>query len=151
MRHGSLRLHHGNEEAEMDKTSVDDWSSGWVFFAGFILIFAGIARIFDAIWAFRFNGQVPDDLNGALFGDSLTAYAWIWLIVGIILVVAAILLFSGSQFGRWIGIIAAAIGGLSAVTWLPYYPFWSAVYVALAFLIIYGLVVHAPSSRAGAS
>jgi hypothetical protein len=57
--------------------------SGWVTFSGVVLIVAGVMRIFDAIWAFRYNGTVVDSLNQALFGHGLTTYGWIWLIVGI--------------------------------------------------------------------
>jgi hypothetical protein len=129
----------------MNATKAREWSSGWALFAAIILIFAGVTRIFDSIWAFRFNGTVPDNLQGSVLGDSLTTYAWVWLIVGIILIVAAFSLIYGSQFGRWIAIIGAALSGLSAATWLPYYPVWSLVYIALAFLVIYGIVVHVPA------
>jgi hypothetical protein len=43
------------------------------------------------------------------------------------------------QLARWIGFIAAAVGGLSAMTWMPYYPVWSLVYIALAVLVFYAL------------
>ena len=44
-----------------------------------------------------------------------------------------------SQLARWIGYIAAVIGGLSAMTWMPYYPIWSLTYVAMAVLVFYAL------------
>jgi hypothetical protein len=120
--------------------------SGWVTFSAIILIVAGIARIFDAIWAFRYNGPVVDNLHQAIFGHSLTAYGWIWLIVGVILIAAGLLLLAGGGLGadvsRWVGVVAAAIAGITAVSWLPYYPVWSLIYIGLAVLIIYGLLTH---------
>ena len=47
-----------------------------------------------------------------------------------------------SQFSRWIGVIAAAIGGFSAMPWLPYFPIWTLIYITLAVLVIYGLLAH---------
>jgi hypothetical protein len=44
-----------------------------------------------------------------------------------------------SQFARWTGLIAAMVGGVSAVTWMPYYPVWSLTYVGLAVLVFYAL------------
>ena len=73
--------------------------SGWVTFSAIVLIIAGISRIFDAIWAFRYNGAVVDNLHEAIFGHSLTAYGWLWLIVGIILVAAGLLLIAGGGLG----------------------------------------------------
>jgi hypothetical protein len=120
--------------------------SGWVAFSAIILIVAGIMRILDAIWAFSYNGPVVDNLHQAIFGHSLTAYGWIWLIVGIILVAAGLLLLAGggvaAEVSRWVGVVAAAIGGITAVSWLPYYPVWSLIYIGLAVAVIYGLVVR---------
>jgi uncharacterized membrane protein HdeD (DUF308 family) len=62
--------------------------SGWLTFSGVVLIVAGIMRVLDAIWAFRYNGPVVDNLHEAVFGHSLTTYGWIWLIVGVILIVS---------------------------------------------------------------
>jgi hypothetical protein len=118
----------------------DQRGVGWISFAGSILIFAGIMRIFDAIWAFRYNGNLPEGLKDATFGDSLTAYGWIYLLVGLLLILSGIGVFQGGQLSRWVGIIAGAIAGLSAVPWLPYYPFWSFLYIMIALLVMYGLI-----------
>ena len=49
--------------------------AGWRFFAGTVLGIAGIMRFFDAIWAFRYNGALPDNLQDALFGGPWTPTA----------------------------------------------------------------------------
>jgi hypothetical protein len=120
----------------------EDTTSGWLYFAGTILGLAGITRIIDSIWAFRYNGALPDGLKDALFGSSLTTYGWVWLGVGVLLIISSFLVLVGSQFARWVGIVAAVIGGLSAFTWMPYYPVWSFVYIVLSVLVFYGLLVH---------
>jgi hypothetical protein len=112
---------------------------GWLFFAGTILGLAGLMRIMDSIWAFRYKGAIPDSLQNGLLGSSLKNYAWAWLIVGIVLIAASILVMLRSQVARWVGYLAAVIGGLSAMTWMPYYPIWSITYVALAVLVFYAL------------
>ncbi len=120
--------------------------SKWLIFSAILLVLAGIMRIFDAIWAFRYNGPVVDDLHDAIFGHSLTTYGWVWLIVGLILVGAGFnVMLSGTavaQVARWIGIVAAGIAAITAVAWLPYYPIWSLIYIGLAVVVIYGLVAH---------
>ena len=123
-------------------TQVSEPASGWLFFAGTILGIAGIMRIFDAIWAFRYDGALPENLDGALFGTSLTTYGWVFLVVGAILLVSSFAVLSRSQFARWIGIIAAAIAGISAMWWMPFYPVWSLAYVLLAGLVVYALAAH---------
>ena len=116
--------------------------SGWLFFAGTILGLAGLMRILDSIWAFRYHGALPDGLQNSLLGSNLKNYAWAWLGVGIILVVSSFLILVRSQFARWVGYFAAVIGGLSAMTWMPYYPIWSITYVAIAVLVFYALARH---------
>ena len=121
--------------------------SGWLIFSAVVLIVAGVMRIFDAIWAFRYNGTVVDNLHDAFFGHSLTTYGWIWLIVGIILIVSGFLVLNPTpsltaDIARWIGIVAAAIAAITAVTWMPYYPVWAFIYIALAVVVIYGLAAR---------
>jgi hypothetical protein len=121
--------------------------SGWVVFSAVVLIIAGIMRLLDAIWAFRYNGPVVNGLHDALFGYSLTTYGWVWLIVAAILIASGLLLLSPSanlaaETARWVGIAAAAIAAITAITWVPYYPVWALIYVAMAVAVIYGLSVH---------
>jgi hypothetical protein len=103
---------------------------------------AGIMRFFDALWAFAYNGPVPEDLQDALFGHSLDTYGWIYLMVAALLVLSAFAVLQGSQLGRWVGIVAGAIGVISAMWWMPYYPIWSLTYVGLGALVIYALAAY---------
>ena len=119
-----------------------DSGFGWLFFAGSVLGVAGIMRIFDALWAFRYDGVIPDELESAILGDSLTTYGWVWLIVGVILIMASFAVLKRSQFARWIGIIGGALLAISAVWWMPYYPVWSLMYVLIGVFVVYGLAVH---------
>ena len=129
-----------SEPARSDTAMEPGFS--WLFFAGTILGIAGIMRLFDAIWAFRYDGVVPDDLEGAILGTSLTSYGWLWLIVGVVLIVCSFAVLNRSQFARWIGIIAGALLSISALAWMPYYPVWSLVYILAGFLVVYGLAVY---------
>jgi hypothetical protein len=121
---------------------VSPVTSGWVSFAAITLAVGGVMRIFDAIWAFSYNGALPQDLEDALFGHSLNTYGWVYLVVALVLLVCSYLLYQGSQFARWIGVAAGALVSISAMWWMPYYPVWSLVYIGLGFLVIYALVAH---------
>jgi hypothetical protein len=85
-----------------------------------VLIFAGILRVLDSIWVFRFNGQFPDNLSGGVLGSNLTTYAVVYLVVGVLLALTGIYVLYRSQFFRWVGVVAGVIGGLSGAVWLPY-------------------------------
>src|SRR6516165_5701725 len=82
------------------------------------------------------------NFEAAIFGHSLKTYGWIYLVVAAVLIVSAILVLSGSQVARWVGVAAGAIIAISAVWWMPYYPIWSLTYIAIGALVIYALVVY---------
>lgn len=121
---------------------TDRAGGGWVMFAAIVLGIAGVMRIFDAIWAFHYNGALPQNLENAIFGHSLNTYGWLYLAVAVVLIGAGLLVLAGSQVGRWTGIVAGALGSISAIWWMPYYPVWSLAYIAIGALVIYALVVH---------
>ena len=75
----------------------------WIIFSGVVLGVAGIMRLFDAIWAFRYQGVLPENFEGALFGHSLKTYGWVYLVVAIVLMLSAIAVMNGSQVARWVG------------------------------------------------
>jgi len=115
---------------------------GWLVFAGIVLMIAGAMRFFDAIWAWSYNGAVPAHLQSSLWGNSLTTYGWVWIIVAALLFIAGFMVMLRSQFFRWFGIAAAAIGAISATWWMAYYPVWSLMYILVCVLVIYALAAH---------
>lgn len=123
---------------------------GWMIFAGTVLGIAGIMRIFDAIWAFRYDGAVPDGLEGAILGTSLSTYGWVYLVVGVILIGASFAVLQKSQFARWIGIVAGAVLAITALWWMPYYPVWSLAYVMIGIFVVYGLAAYGGRTSAAA-
>ncbi len=120
---------------------------GWIVFAAIVLGVAGVMRIFDSIWAFRYHGSLPQHFEDAIFGTNLKTYGWIYLVVGILLILCAFAVMSGSQIGIWVGVVFAAVASISAIWWMPYYPIWSLTYVALGILVIYALVAHGYDSE----
>ena len=103
-------------------------------------------RIIDSIWAFSYNGTVVDNLHGAILGHSLTTYAVIWLIVGITSVVTGYLVLRpgslSAEVSRRVGVGVAGFNAILAMSWMPYYPVWSLVYIGMGIVIIYALLVH---------
>jgi hypothetical protein len=121
---------------------VEERGQGWIIFSAIVLVVAGIMRILDSIWAFRYHGTLPQNLENAIYGTSLKTYGWIWLIVGIVLILAGAAVVTRSQIARWVGILAGAVAAVTAIGWLPYYTGWSIVYMAAGVLVIYGLAVY---------
>jgi hypothetical protein len=129
-------------QREVSMAAASRETSGWVIFAAIALGVAGIMRVFDAIWAFQYHGALPQNLEDAIFGHSLKTYGWLFLVVAAVYIGAALMVVNGSQVARWVGVAAGAIGAISAIWWMPYYPVWSLVYIGVGALVAYALVVH---------
>jgi len=69
--------------------------------------------------------------------------------VAAVLIVCAFLVLNRSQVGPWVGIIAGAIGCISAICWMSYYPIWSLTYIAIGALVIYALAAYGGKAETG--
>jgi hypothetical protein len=117
---------------------------GWILFSMIVLLTAGIMRVFDGIWMIHNANTIHVYLQGSLLGSSMTTYGWLYLLVGIVLILSALALSAGSELARWIGVIAGVLLTISAVWWLPYpgLQIWSLVYIGVGIGVIYGLVMY---------
>ena len=73
------------------------------------------------------------------FDLDVTAWGWIHLILGVVIFLAGVSLFSRKP---WAGYLAIALAILSAIAnffFIPYYPFWAIVVIALDVFVIWGL------------
>ena len=124
---------------EVDRGYTEVHGGGWLIFAGTVLGLAGIMRILDGIWALMYDGRAPEELQDALLGHSFDTYGWLWIAIGVVLILASFGILQGSQISRWVGFIAAGLLAVSATLWLPVYPIWSLVYIAIAVMVFYAL------------
>jgi hypothetical protein len=116
--------------------------AGWLLFAAAMLITAGVFRILDAFWAFKYDDEISDQVQTIVFENDLGAYGWVWLLLGILLIAAGFAIGNGAQWARWIGIIAGAVLAISSMSWIYFQPFWSFVGVTMGILVVYALSVY---------
>jgi hypothetical protein len=117
---------------------VSGWAIGGITFAGTLLILIGVFQAIDGLVAI-FNDEFFVVTKNYTFDLDVTAWGWIHLLLGILLV------FMG--WGLWAGKTWAAIGGitlamLSAIAnffFIPYYPVWSLIVIALDVWVIWAL------------
>jgi hypothetical protein len=117
-------------------------AAGWLSFAAALLVVSGIFKILDALWAFKYDDDVSDEVQTVLFENDLASWGWVWLGVGIILILAGFAVVSGSQWARWVGIVAASLAAISFLPWIYYKPLWTILSVTLAVLVIYALAAY---------
>ena len=68
-----------------------------------------------------------------------------YLIVGAVVVIAGVMVFSAYAFGMWVGVIAALVQAFFAFFWI-FSPYWAAalVIIALDLLVVYALSNRRP-------
>jgi hypothetical protein len=115
---------------------------GWLLFAATMLGLAGALSIIDSIVALSRSKFYA--ANSSYVFTDLRTWGWITLGIGVLLIVAAMGVFSGSGFARWFGIVAAGLNaiGLFGSPTAQQYPFWSLIIFALDVLVIYALAVY---------
>ena len=109
-----------------------------VSFAGSMMVLVGIFEVINGIAAIN-NDTVIVRSKNYTFGLDLTAWGWIHVILGALVVFAGIAVFSRKA---WAVITALALAMLSAINnffYLPHYPFWSILIIAIDVWIIWSL------------
>ena len=114
---------------------------GTTVFAGVMMIVLGVFQIVQALVAL-FNDTFYVAGRKWVFEFDVTAWGWIHLIVGIVVAVAGFFLFQGAVWARAVGVGVAAISAVLNFMWLPYYPIWSLLVIALDVLVIWALTFH---------
>jgi hypothetical protein len=124
---------------------VKEKGSGWILFAGIMLMIAGILNIVYGIAAID-NAQFYAGHTEFVI-SSLKTWGWITLFLGVIQVLAAFSIWRGGTFGAVFGIFAASISAIGALLSIPAYPFLSLSIFAIDVLIIYGLAAYGAQGR----
>ncbi|HEU4539819.1 MAG TPA: hypothetical protein VFR23_01705 [Jiangellaceae bacterium] len=123
---------------EKARPVVSGWATGGVIFAATMMIMIGLFQAFQGLAAI-INDEFYVVVTDYAFEIDLTAWGWIHLIVGVLVVIAGFALFSGSTVA---GVVAIALAGLSAIAnffFIPYYPFWSLLIIGLAVYVIWAI------------
>jgi hypothetical protein len=76
------------------------------------------------------------------FEFDVTAWGWIHLVLGVVVVAAGVFLFRGAVWARIVGVIVAVVSAVANFAWLPYYPVWSLLIIALDVFVIWALTAH---------
>lgn len=118
--------------------NVSGWAVGGITFAGTMLILIGMFQAIEGIAAIANDGIFVSTSNYT-FNLDTTAWGWIHLLLGIVMVIAGWSIFAGKT---WAAVVALTLAMLSAVAnffFIPYYPFWSLLVIALSIWVIWAL------------
>ena len=125
--------------ARVDTTYEDEASgTGWIAFAGTMLILVGCFNVIDGIAALANS----DYLVNQLLFSNLHAWGWFFLIWGAIQIVTGFAIYSGAGWAAIVGVVSAFGNAIAQLSWARAYPVWAIAAIVLDVLVIYGLVVY---------
>lgn len=123
------------------------WAQGWVAFAAVIMIIVGIFHAMSGFVALVNDDEFYVAAQEWLFDFNNSVWGWIHLIVGVIVALTGFGLFTGNSKARTAALIIVVTSAVLNFAWLPYYPVWSVLMIALAVTVIWALTT--PGSELG--
>lgn len=121
---------------------------GWVIFAGVTMTVLGCFQALMGLVGIFNTDFYLVTANNLAIPVNYTAWGWMHLIMGVVVALAGAAVIAGKAWGRVVGIVLASIQALVNFAWLPAYPLWSMIVIAIDVLVIYSLAVHGKEMKA---
>ena len=120
-------------------TNRSSWASGGSVFAGALMLTVGIFGFFQGLVAIIDGRDFYINTPKYFLKFDASQWGWIHLIVGLIVALAGLFIFTGNVLARTVGVLVACLQAIANFLWLPYYPFWSIIIIAMDIFIIWSL------------
>jgi len=127
-------------------TEVSGWA-GWIGFAAVMMVLLGTFHIIQGLVALFQDEYFLVGQSGLTVHVDYTAWGWIHIIAGIVVLAAGFGLFTGRYWARTIGVLLALVSAVVNVGFLAAYPIWSTMMIAVDILVIWALTVHGSELR----
>jgi hypothetical protein len=136
----------GTEEtSEAYADGMTGWT-GWVAFAGVMMVIAGSLQA-----TYGFIALVNDEWvvwgNRASVYLDLTTWGWVHLLGGVVVALAGVGVFSGNVLARAVGVVVATLSLIVNFLFIPAYPIWAITVVVVQLLVIWALTAHGGEMR----
>jgi hypothetical protein len=115
--------------------------TGWAVFAGVILFMAGFLNFFYGLGGVLNDEVVTVQGRGVIIWD-FTAWGWIHLILGVIMVLTAAGLLAAQGWARGFAVIFATLNAIAQIGLITAFPLWSILIIALDVIVIYQLTAR---------
>ena len=117
------------------------WAVGFILFAAIMMIMAGCFQAFTGLVAI-FENEFYVATRNYLFQFDATTWGWIHLVLGVIVAFAGWGLLSGRTWARVVAITLAVLSAIANFLFIPYYPFWSLLIIAVDVFVIWAIAAH---------
>jgi hypothetical protein len=127
--------------ADRPDQATSGWAVGFILFAAIMMIMVGIFQALQGLIAI-FENEFYVATRNYLFQFDATTWGWIHLVLGLLVAFAGYGLLSGRTWARVVAITLAVLSAIANFLFIPYYPFWSLLIIAVDVFVIWALVAH---------
>ena len=129
--------------ATSERMATSDRWSGWISFAGLMIIIIGGLDFFQGLIALIRDQYYVVTPNQIVVFD-LTTWGWIMMIWGVILLLAGFGLLSGATWARWFSIVVLSLNIIAQLGFVgsAQYPLWALTVLTLTIVVLYALIVR---------
>ena len=113
---------------------------GLVAFASVLLVIVGCFNLIYGIAAIANSHVFVANAHYVIGG--LRTWGWITLILGVLQLLAAAGIAAGNQLARWFAVAVLGLNAIDQMFFIPAYPFWSLVIIAVDIVALYGLCAY---------
>ena len=114
------------------------WAMSGVLFAASMLILIGCFQVIAGLVAI-FDDEFYVVARNYTFNLDTSAWGWLHLLLGLLLLVTAFGLFTLRSWASYTAIGLAILSAIANFFFIPYYPFWSILVIALDVWVIWAL------------
>jgi hypothetical protein len=118
-------------------------SSGWVAFAGWLLIVLGAVDVLEGVIAVARQHYYVLTPNQIIVFD-LKTWGWVTLIWGAVIALAGVGLLTRHAVARWFAIVVVSVNVIEQLGFVGNtgYPLWALTSIALSGVVIYALIAR---------
>jgi hypothetical protein len=122
---------------------------GWIAFAGFVMALLGSFHVVQGLVAVINDHYYVLPRSRLLVSTSYSAWGWVHIIAGAIVLVAGVCVLAGQIWARAVGTLLALVSAVLNIAFLGAAPLWSVTMIALDVVVIMALTVHGSEIKAG--
>ncbi len=115
--------------------------------AAIILIVVGAVQLAQGIAAVAEDEVFIRGVEYVYKFDFTTWGGWIHIVLGAIAIIVGAGLVSGAGWARFTAIVIAGLSIIANFLWLPYYPWWSILIIALDVVVIWAVSTWNPRAE----
>jgi hypothetical protein len=115
---------------------------GWGVFAAVIMFMAGTFSFLYGLSAVLNDEVVTVGGGGGVIVWDFTAWGWVHMALGVLMMSASLSLFAMRGWARWTAVVLATINAIAQLTIITAFPIWALIVIALDVTVIYQLTVN---------